>query len=110
MGLAGLGRTGRLATRLAAAFAPPYMARFYLARLTDNPYVDPDAVIHHDELVLGPQSFIADRVIVTDDPPTELLLKKLGPDYFKFSAMQMQQASLSSALGQVVTSVALHCC
>ncbi len=40
------------------------MARFYLARLTDNPYVDPEAVIHHDGLQLGPQSFIADRVIV----------------------------------------------
>jgi len=63
MGIAGLSRLGRLATRLASAFAPPYMARFYLARLTDNPYVDPEAVIHHDRLDLGAQSFIADRVI-----------------------------------------------
>ena len=68
MGIAGPGRTGRLATRLAAAFAPPYMARDYLARLTDNPYVDPDAVIHHNGLVLGPQSFIADRVICYQAP------------------------------------------
>jgi acetyltransferase-like isoleucine patch superfamily enzyme len=40
------------------------MARFYLARLTKKPYVDPEAVIHHDGLELGSQSFIADRVIV----------------------------------------------
>lgn len=64
MQFAGVGVTGRLATRLAAAFAPPYMARDYLARLTQNPYLDPEAVIHHDGLELGPQSFIADRVIV----------------------------------------------
>jgi acetyltransferase-like isoleucine patch superfamily enzyme len=63
MGYAGLGQMGRWATRLAAVFAPPYMARFYLARLTDNPYVDPEAVIHHDKLDLGVHSFIADRVI-----------------------------------------------
>lgn len=64
MGIAGLSRTGRWAMRLAAAFAPPYMARFYLARITNNPFVDPHAVIHHDKLKLGPQSFIADRVVV----------------------------------------------
>jgi acetyltransferase-like isoleucine patch superfamily enzyme len=64
MGIAGLSRMGRFATRLASAFAPPYMARFYLARLTKKPYVDPEAVIHHDGLELGSQSFIADRVIV----------------------------------------------
>lgn len=64
MGIAGPSRKGRFATRLASAFAPPYMARFYLARLTDKPYVDPEAVIHHDGLKPGSQSFIADRVIV----------------------------------------------
>ncbi len=64
MHFSGLGITGRFATRLAAAFAPPYMARFYLARLTNKSYVDPNAVIHHDGLKLGSQSFIADRVIV----------------------------------------------
>lgn len=64
MSKAGLGVTGRIATRIAAAFAPPYMARFYLARITDNPYVDPQAVIHHGDLALGDHAFIADRVIV----------------------------------------------
>jgi len=64
MRIAGLSTMGRMATRLAAAFAPPYMARFYLARVTSNPYVDPRAVIHHRSLQLAPHSFIADRVIV----------------------------------------------
>ena len=64
MSIAGLSMTGRIATRLAAAFAPPYMARFYLARITAKPYVDPDAIIHHGKLELGSHVFIADRVIV----------------------------------------------
>ena len=64
MHFAGVGMIGRIATRLAATFAPPYMARFYLARLTDNSYIDPNAVIHHAGLTLGKQAFIADRVIV----------------------------------------------
>ena len=64
MSKAGLGVTGRIATRLAAAFAPPYMARFYLARITRKPYVDPQAVIHHGDLLLGAHAFIADLVIV----------------------------------------------
>jgi len=64
MQFAGVGMTGRFATRIAAMFAPPYMARFYLARLSDNPYIDPQAVIHHKALTLGAQAFIADRVIV----------------------------------------------
>lgn len=64
MSLAGLSTTGRIASRLAAAFAPPYMARFYLARITSNPFVDPQAVINHDGLVLGAHAFVADRVIV----------------------------------------------
>lgn len=64
MRFAGLGTFGRIATRLAAAFAPPYMARFYLARITKNPFVDPRAEICHDGLKLGSHAFLADRVIV----------------------------------------------
>lgn len=64
MRIAGLGTFGRIATRLAAMFAPPYMARFYLARITKNPFVDPRAEICHDGLTLGPHAFLADRVIV----------------------------------------------
>ena len=64
MHFAGLSKSGRIATRLASAFAPPYMSRLHLATVTANPYVDPDAIVHHSKLELGPQAFIADRVIV----------------------------------------------
>jgi len=64
MRFAGQSITGRIATRLAAIFSPPYMDRFYLARLGPNPYVDPKAVIHHGNLQIGPHVFIADRVII----------------------------------------------
>jgi acetyltransferase-like isoleucine patch superfamily enzyme len=40
------------------------MARFYLARITKNPFVDPRAEICHDDLKLGTHAFLADRVIV----------------------------------------------
>jgi acetyltransferase-like isoleucine patch superfamily enzyme len=63
MRFAGLSLMGRIAIRLAAAFSPPYMARFYLARLTPNPYVDPKAVVHHHDLHIGRHAFVADRVI-----------------------------------------------
>lgn len=64
MSFAGSSRSGRVAARLASIFAPPYMARFYLARLGPNPYIDPRADIHHDALQIGAQVFIADRVII----------------------------------------------
>jgi len=64
MYFAGLDTTGRIAARFASAFAPPYMARIYLSRLTANPFVDPCAVIHHGDLKLGRHAFIADRVII----------------------------------------------
>ena len=64
MGIAGLSRTGRIATRLATAFAPPYLARNYLAQITANPYIDPHAVIHHGGLETGQNAFVADRVII----------------------------------------------
>ena len=64
MGRAGLSRGGRLATRLACVFAPPYMARFYLARMTPRPFIDPEARVHHRQVSLGSHVFIADRVLL----------------------------------------------
>lgn len=42
--------------------------------------------------------FIAARVIVTDDPPMELLLQGLGADYFKYAALQIERGSIETAL------------
>ena len=64
MGFAGPSRWGRVATRLASISSPPYMARFYLARLGPNPYLDPQAVIHHGNLHIEHHAFVADRVII----------------------------------------------
>jgi len=64
MGFAGLSRSGRFAARLASVFSPPYMARAYLARLGANPYIDPQAVIHHKSLNVEKHVFVADRVII----------------------------------------------
>ena len=64
MRLSGRSWSGRLATRIATLFAPPYMARIHMARFGKKPFVDPKAVIHHKQLDLGPNTFVADRVIV----------------------------------------------
>ena len=64
MRFSGLSRSGRAATRLASLFAPPYMARFYMARFGKKAFVDPQAIIHHELLEIGANAFVADRVIV----------------------------------------------
>ena len=68
MHYAGLSRFGRIATRLASVFAPPYFDRLYLACITANPYVDPRAIVRHGKLELGSHAFVADRVIVYQAP------------------------------------------
>ena len=75
MRFAGLNRFGRIATRLATWFAPPYYGRCYLARLSPKGYISPSATIHHDKLRLGNHVFIGDRVIIFKDKnggPVEL--------------------------------------
>lgn len=75
MQFAGLSRPGRLATRIATWFAPPYKARLYLARLARKGYVAPSAEIYHRALRLGQHVFIGDRVIIFQEQgggPVEL--------------------------------------
>lgn len=61
---AGLGWRGRLATRLGALFAPPYTARFALARMGPKGYIDPGATVHHGALGLGKHVFVDTRVVL----------------------------------------------
>jgi acetyltransferase-like isoleucine patch superfamily enzyme len=68
MRLAGRSVFGRLATWLATWFAPPYTARWYLAKLSPHGYIDPQAILHHAELTLGAHVFIADRVVLNQAP------------------------------------------
>lgn len=64
MRYAGLSPSGRIATRLATWFAPPYKARTYLARLNKKGYIAPNASIHHQNLHLDNNVFIGDRVAI----------------------------------------------
>lgn len=61
---AGLSPSGRVATRLAVWFAPPFTGRFYLARLNKRGYISPSATLHHADLRIGDNVFIGDRVVV----------------------------------------------
>jgi acetyltransferase-like isoleucine patch superfamily enzyme len=53
---------GKLSTRLATLFVPPYKGRSHLARLAPQGYISPKAELHHDDLELGNNIFIGDRV------------------------------------------------
>jgi acetyltransferase-like isoleucine patch superfamily enzyme len=64
MRYSGINASGRLATRLATWFAPPYKARTYLSRLNTRGYISPDASIHHEHLHLDNNVFIGDRVVI----------------------------------------------
>lgn len=67
MRFAGLSSFGRIATRLATWFVPPYYGRCYLARLNRKGYISPTATICHDNLRLGENIFIGDRVVIYKD-------------------------------------------
>ena len=64
MQYADLSLTGRLSTKFASLFSPPYKGRQYLARLTQNSYISPEALISHNHLQLEGNLFIGDRVII----------------------------------------------
>lgn len=64
MRFAGLTPSGRIATRLATWFSPPYKGRVNMARLVTQGYVSPKASIHHKDLDLGKNVFIDDSVVI----------------------------------------------
>ena len=64
MKFAGLNRFGRVAASFATWLAPPYKGRTYLAHLTPNSYVSPDASIFHKKLELGNNVFIGERSVI----------------------------------------------
>jgi acetyltransferase-like isoleucine patch superfamily enzyme len=61
---AGRSFPGRCATRLAAAWAPPYRARNRLARMNPRGYVDPSATLAHPTLTLGRHVFVDRDVVI----------------------------------------------
>ena len=67
MRFAGLGRFGRTAMRLATWFVPPFYGRCILARMSRKGFIAPTAVINHNDLILGDNIFIGDRVVIFKD-------------------------------------------
>lgn len=67
MKYAGLSCLGRIPTRMAAIFAPPYYGRCYLARLNPKGYFAPSAIVYHNNVHFGHNVFIGDRVIIFQD-------------------------------------------
>lgn len=60
----GLKLFGRVATRLAICFTPPFKGRYYLAQLNTQGYISPSATLHHADLRIGANVFIGDRVLI----------------------------------------------
>lgn len=73
MQFAGYRLLGRLATRLAGAFAPAYKGRHYLARLNSRGYFSPTAAIQ-GFFSAGQHVFVGDRVVVYESGGGEVRL------------------------------------
>ena len=58
---------GRMATRLAAWFAPPYYGRVSLARLSPKGYLSAQATVYHTEFSLGKHCCIGEGVLIYQD-------------------------------------------
>ncbi len=67
MHFSGLGFFGRMATRLAGLFSPPFFGRVHLAGLNPRGYVAPTATIRHSRFQSGLKVFIGDRVLIFQD-------------------------------------------
>jgi acetyltransferase-like isoleucine patch superfamily enzyme len=67
MRFAGTGRFGRTATRLAAAFTPPYYHRVYLSCITQKGYISPKATICHNNVHFGANIYVDDGVLFYED-------------------------------------------
>lgn len=67
MRYAGLNSFGRIATRLAVLFAPPYYGRCFFARLNPKGYISPSATVHHNSINFGRNIFIGDNVVIYQD-------------------------------------------
>ncbi|MBV6623605.1 MAG: tetratricopeptide repeat protein [Rivularia sp. (in: Bacteria)] len=67
MRFAGLSIIGRIATWLATWFTPPFWGRCHLSYYHSQGYISPKADIYHQNLELGANVFIGDRVTIYND-------------------------------------------
>jgi len=63
----GAGPGGRVASRLAALFAPPHLGQVKLAHMFPRGYIDSSAEIYHSTLYLGRNVYLAPRVLVFEN-------------------------------------------
>jgi acetyltransferase-like isoleucine patch superfamily enzyme len=104
---AGLSPFGRMATRLAIWFVPPFYSRCRLARLNPKGYVAPSAEIHHEYMRLGANVFIGDRVVIyrdIDGGPVEL-----GDDVHLYGDTYVQTGQGGSLKIGANTHIQPHC-
>jgi len=66
MRLSGTGAVGRFASRLASWAAPPHLGQVSLAYQTARGYVDATATIHHSDLRLGRNVYVAPAVSIIE--------------------------------------------
>ena len=64
MRYAGLKPLGRMATRMAVMFAPPFKDTRSLAFLNRKGFIAPSATLYHDGLCIGSNVFVSDRVTI----------------------------------------------
>lgn len=67
MKYAGTNFLGRIATKNAELFAPPYFRRTLLSFYNPKGYVSTKAIIYHDKIIFGKNIFIGDRVRIFND-------------------------------------------
>jgi len=66
MRYSGQSHTGRLSTRLAGWFYPPYKGQYALARMSASGYISPSASVYARKLTLGKHVFLGDGVTIFD--------------------------------------------
>jgi len=67
MRYAGLSPLGRVSSKLATWFTPPFYGRQHLGRLSSHGFVSPSATVYHNDLRLSAGVFIDDRVLIYQD-------------------------------------------
>jgi len=70
MQYAGLSPSGRISTWFASWFEPTYYGRLYLANMSQNGYISPNATIHHSDIHLNKGVLVDDRVFIYSEKDT----------------------------------------
>lgn len=64
---------GRLASRMASCFTPPYIGRYFLAHIYKKGYISYSAKVHFHSVRLGNSIFIGDQVTIYQDQDSGII-------------------------------------